>query len=110
MVLRKPERRKYGRKSPMSIKYQNLHYFNEGLILFCQSILEIRRTHLHGSAHFTVPLMIILGHHFAAILFAKILIWAPVSQSMCAFSFCIITPDSFDKYSLKLIHSYLPNR
>ena len=59
---------------------------------------------------FTILLMIILGHHFVAILFAKILIWAPVSQSMCAFSFCIITPDSFDKCSLKLIHSYLPNR
>ena len=33
--------------------------------------------------------MIILGHHCVAILLAKILIWAPFSQSMCTFSFCI---------------------
>ena len=40
----------------MSIKYQNLHSFKKGLILSCQSILETRRiTHLHGSAHFTIP-------------------------------------------------------
>ena len=57
MALRKLERRNYGGKSPVSIKYQNLHFFKEGLILSCQSILEIRRiTHLHGSAHFTIPL------------------------------------------------------
>ena len=43
----------------MIIKYQDLHSFKEGLILLCQSILEMRRvTHLHGSAHFTIPLMI----------------------------------------------------
>ena len=30
----------------------------KGLILLCQSILETRRiTHLHGSAHFTIPLI-----------------------------------------------------
>ena len=57
MALRKLERRNYGGKSPVSIKYQNLHTFKEGLILLCQSILEMRRiTHLHGSAHFTIPL------------------------------------------------------
>ena len=57
MVLRKLERRNYGRKSPVSIKYQNLHSFKEQLILLCQSILETRRiTHIHGSAHFTIPL------------------------------------------------------
>ena len=56
MALRKLERRNYGRKWPVSIKYQNLHPFKEGLILLCQSILETRITHLHGSAHFTIPL------------------------------------------------------
>ena len=57
MALCKLERRNYGRKWPVSIKYQNLHSFKEGLILLCQSILETRRiTHLHGWAHFTIPL------------------------------------------------------
>ena len=37
MVLRKLERRNHGGKWPMSIKYQNLHSFKEGLILLCQS-------------------------------------------------------------------------
>ena len=61
MVLHKLERRNYGGKSPVSIKYQNLHSFKEGLILLCQSILETRRiTHLHGSAHFTISLNIII--------------------------------------------------
>ena len=41
----------------MSIKYENLHSFKEGMILLCQSILETRRiSHLPGSAHFTIPL------------------------------------------------------
>ena len=54
MALHKLERRNYGRKWPVSIKYQNLYSFKEELILLCQSILERRRiTHLHGSAHFT---------------------------------------------------------
>ena len=45
MALCKLERRNCGGKWPVSIKYQNL------------SILEIRgMTHLHGSAHFTIPL------------------------------------------------------
>ena len=58
MALRKLERRNYGGKSPVSIKYQNLHSFKEGVILLCQSILETRRiSHLHGSALFTIPLM-----------------------------------------------------
>ena len=57
MALRKLERRNYGGKSPVSIKYQNLHSFKERLILLGQSILETRRiTHLHGSARFTIPL------------------------------------------------------
>ena len=58
MALRKLESRNYGRKWPLSIKYHNLHTFKEGLILLCQSVLETRRiTHLHGSAHFTIPLI-----------------------------------------------------
>ena len=57
MALRKLERRNYGGKWPMSVKYQNFHSFKEGLILLRQSILETRRiTHLHGSAHTTIPL------------------------------------------------------
>ena len=58
MAWGKLERRNYGEKSPVSIKYQNLHSFKEGLILLCQSVLEMRRmTHLPGSAHFTIPLI-----------------------------------------------------
>ena len=57
MALCKLKRRNYGGKWPARIKYQNLRTFKEGLILLCQSILETRRiTHLHGSAHFTIPL------------------------------------------------------
>ena len=57
MALRKLEKRNHGGNSLVSIKYQNLHTFKEGLILLCQGILETRRiTHLHGSAHFTIPL------------------------------------------------------
>ena len=57
MALHKLERRNYGRKLPVSIKYQNLHSSKEGLILLCQSIIETRRiTHLHGLDHFTIPL------------------------------------------------------
>ena len=58
MALRKLERRNYSGMWLASIKYQNLHSFKVGLILLCQSILETRRTtHLHGSAHFTIPLI-----------------------------------------------------
>ena len=57
MALRKLERRNFCEKLPVSIKYQSLHTFKEGLILLCQSILEMRRiTHLYGVAHFTIPL------------------------------------------------------
>ena len=57
MALRKLVRRNYGGKLPVSVKYQNLHSFKEGLIFLCQGILEERRiTHLHGSAFFTIPL------------------------------------------------------
>ena len=59
MALHKLERRNYGRKSLVSIKYQNPHSFKEGLILLRQSILEKGRiTHLNGSAHFAIPLSI----------------------------------------------------
>ena len=64
MALGKIVRRNYGGKSPVSIKYQNLHSFKEGVILLCQSILETRRiTHLHGSALFTIPLLRIFFSH-----------------------------------------------
>ena len=57
MALRKLVRRNYGRKLPVSIKYENIHSFKEGVILLCQSILEKSRiSHLHGSALFTTPL------------------------------------------------------
>ena len=61
MVLHKLERRNYGGKWLVSIKYQNLHFLKEGLILLCQSILETRRiTNLDGSGHFTIPLNIVV--------------------------------------------------
>ena len=57
MVKDKLERINYGRKWLVSNKHQNLHFLKEGLILLCQSILgKGRITHLHGSAHFTIPL------------------------------------------------------
>ena len=50
-------RRNYDGKLPESIKYQNLQSFKEGMIHLCQSILEARqRSHLRGSAPFTIPL------------------------------------------------------
>ena len=50
----------YGGKSPVSIKYENLHSFKEGVILLCKSIFETRRiSHLHGSPLFTIPLSLI---------------------------------------------------
>ena len=58
MALRKHVRSNYGRKSLVSIKYENLHSFKERMILLCQSILETRRiSHVPGSAHFRIPLM-----------------------------------------------------
>ena len=68
MALRKLDRINYGGKSPVSIKYQNLHSFKEGLILLCQSILEKRRiTLLHGSTHFTILLSAVAMPDFFAI-------------------------------------------
>ena len=43
MALRKLERRNYGGKSPVNIKYQNLRSFKEGLVLLCNSILETKK-------------------------------------------------------------------
>ena len=61
MALRKLVRNNCGGKSPVSIKYKNLHSFKEGMILLCQSIFETRRiSHLPGSAHFTIPLKLLL--------------------------------------------------
>ena len=61
MALCKLERRNYGGKLLVSIKYQNLNTFKEGLIHLCQSILETRRkTHLCGLAHFTIPLIYVM--------------------------------------------------
>ena len=57
MALHQLVRSNYGWKSPVSIKYENLHSFKEVVIILCQSILEIRRiSHLLGSAHLTIPL------------------------------------------------------
>ena len=53
---------KFRRK--VAVEYQmscsNFYSFKEGVILFCQSILETRRriSHLHGSALFTIPLIV----------------------------------------------------
>ena len=66
MALRKLVRSNYGKKSSVSIKYENLHSFKEGMILLCQTILETRRvSHLPGSAHFTIPLIVRILKLFA---------------------------------------------
>ena len=51
--------------------------------------------------------MIILVHHFVEILLAKILIWAPFSQSMCAFSFCINPCKVFQKMVALKLYIYI---
>ena len=89
MALHKLERR-YGGKWPVIIKYQNLRSFKEGLILLCQSILKTRRiTHLHGSAHFTIPLIVLTVMIAVLIIDAKnkiildIFIFLIMLTSMC---------------------------
>ena len=58
MVPHRFVRGNYGGKLLVSIKYQNVHSFKEGMIPFCQSILEKRRiSHLHGSVPLTIPLI-----------------------------------------------------
>ena len=95
MVLRKLVRSNYGRKSPVSIKYENLHSFKEGVVLLCQSILERRRmSRLPDSAHFTIPLMrhqeregnslFMLKNTFASVQF--VMIWKTRRRAWCAFS------------------------
>ena len=62
MVPHRLVRRNYGGKLQVSIKYQNLHSFKEGMIHICQKILVTRQiSHLHGSAPFTIPLKLILS-------------------------------------------------
>ena len=62
MALHILVRRSYGGKMQVCIKCHNLHSFKEGVILLCQSILEIRWiSYLHGSALFTIPLSVIFG-------------------------------------------------
>ena len=95
MVLRKLVRSNYGRKWPVSIKYENLHSFKEGVVLLCQSILERRRmSRLPDSAHFTIPLMrhqeregnslFMLKNTFASVQF--VMIWKTRRRAWCAFS------------------------
>ena len=57
MVLHRLVRRNYGGKLLVGNRYLNLHFFKEGMIHLCQSMLETRRiSYLHGSALFTIPL------------------------------------------------------
>ena len=59
MVLHNLVRANNGGKSSQISKSS----FKEGMILLCQSILEMRRmSHLHGSAIFTIPLMRSFSH------------------------------------------------
>ena len=68
MVPHRLVRTNYSGKLPVSIKYQNLHSFKEGMIHLCESILETRWiSHLHGSAPFTIPLKSSLWDHFRLI-------------------------------------------
>ena len=63
MALHKLLRRHYDGNSLVSIRYQNLNSFQEGMILLCQGIFETRRIpNLHGSAFITVPLTILLAY------------------------------------------------
>ena len=50
--------------------------------------------------------MIILGHHYVTILLAKMLIWAPFSQLMCTFYFCI-NPWNHISYDCHLWYTYV---
>ena len=51
MAQHKLVRKNHGGKSPVSIKYQNLHHFKRGMISLCQSILKTRQvSHLHCSS------------------------------------------------------------
>ena len=57
MALYKLVRSNYGGKSPVSMKYQNVHSFKERMILLCQGILETKTIiNSSGPAQFTIPL------------------------------------------------------
>ena len=57
MALRKLIRRNHGGIPPVIIKCHNLHYFQEGVILLCETTLETRQiSHLNSSPLFTIPL------------------------------------------------------
>ena len=47
MALRNPVRSNYGGNSPVSIKYESLRSFKEGVNLLRQSILETRRNQIY---------------------------------------------------------------
>ena len=47
MALRKLVKSNYGRKSPVSVKYENLHYFKEGVILFVRVSLKQEEYHIY---------------------------------------------------------------
>ena len=51
MVPQRLVRRNYAGKLSVSIKYQNLQSFKEGMIHLCQSILETRRIEATYMAH-----------------------------------------------------------
>ena len=74
MVPQRLVRRNYAGKLSVSIKYQNLQSFKEGMIHLCQSILETRRiSHLHGSSTFAIPLRTLFAfrvsrNHFLQVL------------------------------------------
>ena len=66
-------KRNYGGKLPVSIKYQNLYSFKEGMIHLCQSILETRQmSHLHGSSTFAIPLQVLAKNEESFVIEKKI--------------------------------------
>ena len=46
MMLRKLERRNYDRRLPVSIKYENLHSYKEGVILYVRVSLKQEEYHI----------------------------------------------------------------
>ena len=64
MALRKLVRRNYGGKSLVSIKYQNLRSFKEGMILLFQSILESRTIPLKTRHLFNSSNIYLKPEHF----------------------------------------------
>ena len=91
MALHKLVRRNYCGKSLVSIKYENLHSFKEGVILLCQNILETRRiSHLHGSVLFVIPLSTLFSvFHYLHLLLSYM---QQLTISLCCFSQNFLTP------------------